>query len=68
MRKRENHFPMAESERIFYHVTTSQTLCQNRSQIFVLGTGSDRFESEKKPLSLLFLTPEKALPVPKKKI
>ena len=59
---------MAESERISYHVTTSQTLCQNRSQIFVLSTGSDRFESEKKPLSLLFLTSKKALPVPKTKI
>ena len=34
-----------------------------RSQIFVLGTRSARFESEKKPLLLLFLTSEKSLPV-----
>ena len=31
---------MAESERFSYHVTTSQTEFQNRSQIFVSGTGS----------------------------
>ena len=55
---------MAESERISYHVTTSQTEFQNRSQIFVSGTRSARFESEKKPLLLLFLTSEKSLPVP----
>ena len=29
---------MAESEQITYHVTTSRTEFQNRSQIFVLGT------------------------------
>jgi len=32
----------------------------NRSQIFVSGTRSARFESEKKPLLLLFLTSEKS--------
>ena len=31
-KKRENHFPKAESEHITYHVTTSQTEFQNRSQ------------------------------------
>ena len=45
----------------------SQTWFQNRSQIFVLGTRSDHFESEKRPLSLLFLTPKKSLPVPETK-
>ena len=59
---------MAESEQITYHVTTSQTEIQNRSQIFVSGTRSARFESEKRPLSLLFLTSEEAFPVPKMKI
>ena len=47
---------MAESEQITYHATTSQTEIQNRSQILVSGTRSARFESEKKPLSPLFLT------------
>ena len=41
---------------------------QNKSQIFVSGTRSAHFESEKKALSLLLLTPEKALPVPDTKI
>ena len=59
---------MAEKEQITYHVTTSQTSYQNRSQILVSGTRSARFESEKKPLSLLFLTSEKALSEPEIKI
>ena len=59
---------MAKSEQITYHVTTSQTWFQNRSQIFLSGTRSAHFESEKKPLSLLFLTSEKSLPVPETKI
>ena len=59
---------MAESEQITYHVTTSQTWFLNRSQIFVSDTRSAHFESEKKPLSQLFLTSEKSLAVPQTKI
>ena len=67
-KKWENHFPMVESEQIAYHDNKSQTWLQYRSQIFVSSTRSARFESEKKSRSLLFLTSEKALRVPKTKI
>ena len=59
---------MAESEQIAYNDNKSQTWFQYRSQIFVSSTRSARFESEKKSRSLLFLTSEKALRVPKTKI
>ena len=49
-------------------MTTSQSWFQNRSQIFVSGTRSARFEIEKRPLSLLFLTSEEAFSMPKMKI
>ena len=50
---------MAESAQISYHVATSHSWFKNRSHIFVSGTRSARFESEKRPLSLLFLTSKK---------
>ena len=59
---------MAESERISYHVTTSQTEIQNRSQIFVSGTGSDFSEVKKSSESGFFLLSKRALLVPETKI
>ena len=56
---------MAESEQITYHVTD---LISEQVSDFSLGSRSANFESEKKPLSLLFLTSEKSLPIPETKI
>ena len=59
---------MAESEQITYHATTSQTEIQNRSQIFVSGTGSDFSEVRKSSESGFFSLSKRALLVPETKI
>ena len=59
---------MAKSEQITYHVTTSQTWIQNRSQIFISGTGRDFSEVRKSSKSGFFSLSKRALLVPETKI
>ena len=59
---------MAKSEQIAYHVTTSQTWFQNRSQFFVSGTESAFSEVRKSSESGLFSLSIGSLLVPKTKI
>ena len=58
---------MAESEQITYHVTTSQTWFQNRSQIFVSGTRCAFSEERKSSESGFFSLSKRALLVPETK-
>ena len=59
---------MAESEQITYNFTMSLSYFQNRSQIFVAGTGIDFSEVRKSSESGFFSLSKRAHLVPETKI